>query len=115
MLNRLSQCLAVLALLALSAPVFAKSMSQPIVLTQPATIGSTTLQPGHYKITASLDSDQVLVQRQNDGKLVATVQGRTVTLNVKPEYNAVLFNGRNIHEIQFSGKTEAIEIPRSAS
>lgn len=113
MLNRLSQCLAVLALLALSAPVFAKSMSQPIVLTQPATIGSTMLQPGHYKITANLDSDQVLVKRQSDGKLMATIQGKTVTLNEKPPYSAIVFNGRTIHEIQFSGKTEAIEIPNS--
>lgn len=113
MLNRFAQCLALLAVLALSAPVFAKSMSQPIVLNQPATIGNTTLQPGHYKITANLESDQVLVKRVNDGKLVATVTGTTVTLNKRPTYSAVVFNGRNIHEIQFSGKTEAIEIPNS--
>lgn len=113
MLNRISQCLALLAVLALSAPVFAKSMSQPIVLNQPATIGSTTLQPGHYKITANLESDQVLVKNQNNGKLVATVTGKTITLNQKSPYSAVVFNGRSIHELQFSGKTEAIEIPTS--
>ncbi len=113
MLNRLSQCLALLAVLALSAPVFAKSMSQPIVLTHAATIGTTTLQPGHYKITANLESDQVFVKREDDGKLVATVTGKTVTLNKKSAYSAVVFNGQSIHEIQFSGKTEAIEIPNS--
>lgn len=113
MLNRFCQCLALLALLALSAPVFAKSMSQPIVLNQPATIGTTTLQPGHYKLTANLASDQVLIKRENDGKVVATVTGKTVTLNKRSEYSAVVFNGRNIHEIQFSGTTEAIEIPNS--
>ncbi len=113
MLNRLSQCFALLALLALSAPVFAKSMSQPIVLTQPATIGNTTLQPGHYNITANLESDQVVVKREDDNKLVATVTGKTVTLDTKSPYSAVVFNGRSIHEIQFSGKTEAIEIPNS--
>ncbi len=113
MFNRLTQCLALLAVLALSAPVFAKSMSQPIVLTQPATIGNTTLQPGHYKITANLDSDQVLVKRDNDGKLVATVTGTTVTLNKKAAYSAIVFNGQSIHEIQFGGKTQAIDIPNS--
>lgn len=113
MLNRLSQCLALVAVLTLSAPVFAKSMSQPIVLTQPATIGSTMLQPGSYKITANLQSDQVLVKRDKDGKLMATVTGKTVTLNRKASYSAVLFNGRSIHEIQFSGKIEAIELPNS--
>lgn len=115
MFNRLSQCLAILAVLAFAAPVFAhsKTESQPIVLTQPATIGSTTLQPGQYKITANLQSDQVLVKNQNNGKLVATVTGKTVTLNQKSPYSAIVFNGRDIHEIQFSGKTEAIEIPNS--
>lgn len=113
MLNRVTQCLALLAILALSAPVFAKSMSQPIVLNRPATIGNTTLQPGHYKLTANLESDQVLVKRENDGKVVATVTGKTVTLNQRSTYSAVVFNGRNIHEIQFSGTTEAIEIPNS--
>ena len=113
MLNRMSQFLVLLSILGFSAPVFAKSMSQPIVLNQPATIGSTTLEPGHYKITANLVSDQVLVKNQNNGKLVATVMGKTVTLNQKSPYSAVVFNGRSIHEIQFSGKTEAIEIPNS--
>jgi hypothetical protein len=113
MLNRLSQCLALLAVLALSAPVFAKSMSQPIVLNHSATIGSTVLRPGHYKLTANLESDQVFIKNEDNGKLVATVTGRTVTLNKKSAYSAVVFNGRNIHEIQFSGKTEAIEIPNS--
>ena len=42
MLNRLSQCLA----------VFAHSMSQLLELDQPATIGSTTLQGGHYDLQA---------------------------------------------------------------
>lgn len=113
MLNRLSQILALLAVLAFSAPVFAKSMSQPIVLTQPATIGNATVQPGHYKLTANLESDQVLIKREDNGKVVATVTGRTVTLNKKSSYSAVVFNGQNIHEIQFSGTTEAIEIPNS--
>lgn len=113
MLNRLSQCLAILAIFALSAPVFARAMSQPFDLTQPATIGNTTLQPGNYEITADLSSNQVRVKRASDGKLVATVEGKTVTLSKKPDYAAVLMNGSRIHEIEFAGKTEAIEIPNS--
>ncbi|HKF50697.1 MAG TPA: hypothetical protein VKB26_00170 [Candidatus Acidoferrales bacterium] len=111
MLNRLSQCLAVLALLALSAPVFARSMSQPLDLDQPATIGSTTLQPGHYDLQADPSSDQIRVLQNR--KLVATVEGKIVTLAQKAPYGAVLFDGRKIHEIQFSGKAEAIDIPNS--
>lgn len=111
MLNRFSQCLAILAVLALSAPVFARSMSQPLELNQPATIGSTTLQPGHYQLKADPNSAQVRVER--DGKLIATVEGRTVTLNKKSDYGAIVMDGRRIHEIQFAGKVEAIEIPSS--
>jgi hypothetical protein len=113
MLTRLSQGLVVLAILALSAPVFARSrsMAQPLDLSQPATIGSTTLKPGHYEIRADENSNQVRVT--HDSKLVATVEGKIVTLNRKAPYAAVVFNGRQIHEIQFSGKIEAIEIPNS--
>lgn len=111
MLNRFSQCLAILAVLALSAPVFARSISQPLYLSQPATIGSTTLQPGHYELKADPNTNQVRVER--DGKLVATVEGRTVTLNTKAPYSAVMMDGQRIHEIQFGGKTKAIDIPNS--
>ena len=113
MLNRFYQCLAILAVVALSALLFARSMSmsQPLNLTKPATIGSTTLEPGQYQLTANLTSDQVLVK--HNGKLVATVTGKTVTLNNKSPYGAVVFDGSKIHEIDFSGKTQAIRIPNS--
>jgi hypothetical protein len=115
MLNRISQCLAIIAVVALSAPVFARSnvVSQPLDLDQPATIGSTVLQPGQYKIMADLSSDQVRVKNDSNGKFVASVEGKTVTLNKKSVYGAVVMNGNRIHEIQFSGRTEAIEIPNS--
>jgi hypothetical protein len=113
MLNRFSQCLAILAVLALSAPVFAHSekVSQPLELNRPATIGNTTLQPGNYDFKANLNSNQVQVER--DGRLVATIEGKEVTLNKKAPYGAVVMDGRRIHEIQFGGKIEAIEIPNS--
>lgn len=111
MLNRLSQCLAFLAILTFSAPVFARSMSQPLDLNQPATIGSTTLKAGHYDLQADPHSVQVRVMQNR--KLVATVDGKIVTLAQKAPYGSVIFDGRRIHEIQFSGKTEAIDIPNS--
>lgn len=111
MLTRFSQCLAVLAVLAFSAPVFARAMSQPLDLDQPARIGSTTLQAGHYDLKADLNSDQVRVMQNR--KLVATVQGKIVTLGKKAPYGAVIFDGRRIQEIQFSGTVEAIDIPNS--
>jgi hypothetical protein len=110
---RLTQCLAVLAVLAFSVPVFARAMSQPLDLTQPATIGSTTLQPGQYHLTADPNSNQVRVVRDSDKKLVATVQGTTITLHQKSAYGAVVMDGQRIHEIEFRGKAQAIELPNS--
>ena len=111
MLQPFSRCLVVLAVLALSAPVFARAMSQPLDLQQTATIGSTTLQPGHYDLQADPNSVQVRVMQNR--KLVATVEGKIVTLRKKAPCGAVMFDGRRIQEIQFSGKTQAIDIPNS--
>jgi hypothetical protein len=111
MLKRLGNCLAILAMLALASPVFAKSFSQTLDLTRPAKLGDTSLQPGHYKVMADLSSDKVQVEQ--NGRLVATAMGKTVNLNNKSPYNAVVFNGRYIQEIQISGKTQAIELPSS--
>jgi hypothetical protein len=113
MLNRFTQCLVVVAVLAFAVPVFARAMSQPLEVNQPTEIGGVTLQPGTYKVIANLNSNQVLVKRDRDGKLMATVQGEIVTLHKKSPYGAVIMDGQRIHEIQFAGKTEAIDIPNS--
>jgi hypothetical protein len=113
MLNRLSQCLALAAVVAFAVPVFAKRMSQPLEVNQPTQIGSVTLQPGTYRVMADSNSNQVLVKRDRDGKLVATVEGKIVTLPHKSVYGAIVMDGQRVHEIEFAGKTQAIEIPNS--
>ncbi|HEV2617590.1 MAG TPA: hypothetical protein VGU63_13375 [Candidatus Acidoferrales bacterium] len=105
---RLSPCLAALAVAAIACPVWAHAQSAPLTISQPATIGNTSLQPGNYVLTADTDMHEVMVKR--DGKVIATVPAKEVTLNKKPEYTAVLFNGRQIQEIQFEGKTEAVKV-----
>ncbi|HEU5411174.1 MAG TPA: hypothetical protein VFU57_09155 [Candidatus Acidoferrales bacterium] len=111
MFKRFANFIIIIAMLALASPVFAKSFSQTIDISQPATIGQQSLQPGQYKFTANLSSDMVRIER--DGKLVATVQGKTVDLKNKAPYGALVFNGRRIEQIQFQGKMQAIEIPNS--
>jgi len=108
MRTRLSPSLAALAVVAFAIPVWAHSESTPLTLSQPATIGTISLQPGQYTLSADTDMNQVMVKR--DGKVIATVPGKEVTLNRKPEYSAVLFNNRQIQEIQFEGKTEAVKV-----
>lgn len=104
----LNTCLAVLAVAAFALPVWAHSESTPLTLNQPATIGTVSLKPGLYTLTAGTGMKEVMVKR--DGKVIATVPAKGVTLNRKPEYTAVVFNNRQIQEIQFEGKTEAIKV-----
>lgn len=108
MRTRLNLCLAILAVAAFAIPVLAHSESTPLTLNQPATIGTVSLRPGLYTLTAGTDMKEVMIKR--DGKLIATVPAKGVALNRKPEYTAVVFDNRQIQEIQFEGKTEAIKV-----
>lgn len=99
---------AFLAVLFLSCPVWANSESTPLYLSQPATIGNTTLKPGQYRLIANLSAGQVRVERK--GKVIGTFAGKPVTLQTKSEETAIVFNGRRISEIQFTGKTEALKL-----
>ena len=111
MFKHFANCVVVVAMLALASPVFAKSFSQTIEINQPATIGDTSLQPGSYKFVADLDSGTVRVERGR--KVVATVHGKTVTLKNKAPYGSVVVDGGKVQEIQFQGKSEAIDLPNS--
>lgn len=104
----LARVLTLLALVAFAVPVWAHSESTRLTLSHPATIGSTTLKPGKYKLVAHPNTHQVAVQRY--GKLIATVGAKDVTLSQKSPYTAVVFNGRKIHELQFQGKTQAMKV-----
>ncbi|HVB36307.1 MAG TPA: hypothetical protein VND42_03620 [Candidatus Acidoferrales bacterium] len=108
MRRRLAPSLAALAVVAFACPVWAHAQSAPITLTEAATIGSTSLQPGKYTLTPNTDMNEVMVKR--GGKVIATVPATKVTLNNKPAYTAVVFNGRQIHEIQFEGETSAVKV-----
>ncbi len=105
---RVAPFVAFLSVLFLSCPVWAHSESTPLDLSQPATIGSTTLKPGQYRLIANLSTDQVRVERK--GKVIGTFTGTPVTLQTKSEQTAIVFNGRQISEIQFTGKTEALKL-----
>jgi hypothetical protein len=105
---RVAPFFAFLAVLLLSCPVWAHSESTPLTLMQPATIGNMTLKPGQYRFFADLNTDQVRVER--NGKVVGTFTGKPVMLHSKSEQTAIVFNGRRISELQFTGKTEAIKL-----
>ena len=99
-------CLAVLAAAAFAIPVWAHGLSAPLSLDKPATIGDTTLKPGNYRVIVDSKTDQVRVTQ--DGRVLATVPGKWVTLKNKSPYTAVVIDKNQIQEIDFSGKTQAV-------
>ena len=68
---RILQCLTILAVLAIAVPIWARSKSAELRLTEPATIGTTQLEPGAYTLKVDDGGTQVSVVRQ--GKVVAQV------------------------------------------
>lgn len=83
-------------------------------LTEPATIGSTGLQPGDYKAQwQAQNGNDVKVEIVQHGKVVATTQGQLKTLQTPSPYDAVVTkdNGSNakaINEIDFGNRTQVL-------
>lgn len=104
---RFLQCFAILAVLALSAPVWARTKSVDLHLTDPTTIGTTQLQPGDYQLRVQEGGNQVSVVRQ--GKVIAEVPCHWVQLQSKPNQSQVLFTSNQITEVDFGGDTQAAQ------
>lgn len=100
--------------LILSAASFAKdNNSGSFNLEQPATVGSTVLQPGHYKAEWTGSNDAIKINIVQHGKTVATTEGRIKQLPSKSPYDAVSTkkqsdNSQKVNEIQFNNRSEAL-------
>lgn len=103
-----NSCIAVLVAAAFAIPVWAHEESASLILSKPATIEQKALKPGDYKFVANTGTKEVRVMRR--GRVVATVPGKWITLQSKSPYNAVVLNKRQIREIDFSGKTQAVRL-----
>ncbi len=101
--------LAGLALLMLTAPVWARTYKQSLVLSSSKTIGSTQLKPGEYEFTAD-DAKTELIVVQN-GKTIATVQGQWVKLPKKTQASGMDTQGDKITQVQFHGSEQAFQLP----
>lgn len=112
---------AVLAAFAMifSLGAFAKAKnSGSFDLTQTARIGSTVLQPGHYKAEWTGSNDALQVSVLDHGKTVATAKGNLKELPEKSPDNAVTVrihrnNSPQVDEIEFSNRTEALVLAGS--
>jgi len=77
-------------------------------VTETATIGSTSIQPGDYQIRAQEDGNQLEVVK--GAQVIATVPCHWVHLNEKASQSEILMTSNNVQEVHFSGRTEAVKI-----
>lgn len=104
---RVSFLAAMVCLLGISMPAFARTLSASLVVSQTTKIANVQLKPGQYRFVADSSTGQVKVERQY--KVVAKVKGEVVKLNKKSNMNEVLTDNNNITEIHFAGTNEAIK------
>jgi len=99
--NSLVRTAALLGVLCLAVPVFAKPFVKTINITQAAKVGQVTLQAGEYRL--SIEGNKVSVQHGKDQ--VAQSEGRWEDRDRKSDYDAVLLgeNGQ-VKEVRFSGQ-----------
>jgi len=99
--------LAVLAILTLSMPVWAKTFKQSVDLSDSKTIGSTQLKPGTYEFTA--DDSKMEINVLQKGKVIATVQGQWVKTSDKTQ--GIDTQSNKITQIRFHGSDQAFQLP----
>jgi hypothetical protein len=99
-----------LAILALAAPIWARprTESTPLDLAPPAGWAGTQLKPGSYQLQAVQDQNQIKVVR--DGKVVAQVPCQWIQLPKKAEFSEVIMTKNQITQIDFGGKTAAVQV-----
>lgn len=100
--------------LCLSTGAFAKAKNEgSFDLAQPATVGATQLQPGHYKAEWTGTNGTVNVAIVQHGKTIATAEGTLKELASKAPYSSVTLkansnHGNRIQEIDFNNRKEAL-------
>ena len=99
--NSLFRFVALLAVVALAVPAFAKPLSKTINFTQAAKLGKADLQAGEYRLL--IDGNKATVQKGKN--VVAETEGRWEERETKSVYDAVLIgeNGQ-VREVRFSGQ-----------
>jgi hypothetical protein len=93
--------LALLAVVALAVPAFAKPLSKMINIPQAAKFGKADLQAGEYRLL--IDGNKATVQKGKN--VVGESEGRWEDRDSKSNYDAVLLgeNGQ-VKEVRFSGQ-----------
>jgi hypothetical protein len=104
----MKHCVAVLAILTMTMPAWARMYKQTINPDKDTMIGGMQLKAGSYDLSA--DSAKMELQILEHGKVTATVQGQWVKLPAKPQYSTVVSDGNKITQVQFSGSDQAFQV-----
>jgi hypothetical protein len=107
---RTKSYLAVIAMFGLSLPLWARTNSVPLQVDHTLTIGNQQLTPGQYSLKANDGDTQLRIVRNGDGKTVATVPVQWIDLSQKARQSEVVLRQDHIVQVEFDGKTKAIEI-----
>ncbi len=100
--------------IALSVGAFAKdSHSGNFTLADAAQVGSTQLTPGNYKAEWSGPANDVKIEIMQNGKTVATTEGKVKDLQQRSPYDAVALktlqdNTKAVDEIDFNNRSQAL-------
>ncbi|MGD0429057.1 MAG: hypothetical protein ABSC10_20310 [Candidatus Acidiferrales bacterium] len=105
---RTKASLTVVAALALSLPIWARTNSAQLVIDHPVTIGAQQLEPGSYNLKATDGENQISIVRADNGKTVASVPCEWVQLAQKPRETEVVFSADRVVEVDFAGKTKGV-------
>jgi hypothetical protein len=107
---RTKSYLAVMAMIGLSLPLWARTNSVPLDVDHTLTIGNQQLAPGQYNLKANDGDNELRIVRNGDGKTVATVPVQWIDLAQKARQSEVLLREDRVVQVDFDGKTKAIEI-----
>ncbi len=100
--NSFVRSMALLAIIAVAVPAFAKPVSKTINIAQTAKLGKSELKAGEYRL--EIEGNKATVQK---GKhVVAESEGRWEDRSAKADYDGLLLgeNGQ-VREVRFAGKT----------
>jgi hypothetical protein len=97
-----------LALLVLALPVWAHTYSVPVTLDDAVTISGKQLGPGQYQLQVKDGENQLRVVHED--KTVAEVPCEWIQLPKKSNQSDVILREKQIVQVDFEGKTMAIEV-----
>ena len=93
----------------LSFPGWARTESVEFSIAQPVTVSGKTLDPGDYTINVKNGADQMDITK--DGQVVLQAPCHWIQLKTKPDNTEVEFTANKMTEIEFGGKTDAVQVP----